>query len=112
VYIPAEDLRRFQLDDLGAALRGVDAEPRAAEPLVALVRFEARRAQEWFERGMRLVPLLDRRSAACVLAMAGIYRRLLRRIADDPRRVLRERVSVPAPEKAWVAARAIVGLAR
>jgi 15-cis-phytoene synthase len=112
VYIPAEDLRRFQLDDLAAALRGVDAEPRAAERLVALVRFEAQRAQEWFERGMRLVPLLDRRSAACVLAMAGIYRRLLRRIGDDPQRVLRERVSVPAPEKAWVAARAIVGLAR
>ena len=112
VYIPAEDLRRFQLNDLAAALRGVDAEPRAAERLVALVRFEAQRAQEWFERGMRLVPLLDRRSAACVLAMAGIYRRLLRRIADDPQRVLRERVSVPAPEKAWVAARAIVGLAR
>jgi 15-cis-phytoene synthase len=112
VYIPAEDLRRFQLDDLAAALRGLDAEPRTAERLVALVRFEAQRAQEWFERGMRLVPLLDRRSAACVLAMAGIYRRLLRRIADDPQRVLRERVSVPAPEKAWVAARAIVGLAR
>ena len=59
---------------------------------------------------MRLVPLLDRRSAACVLAMAGIYRRLLRRIAAEPQRVLRERVSVPASEKAWVAARAVAGL--
>ena len=112
VYIPAEDLRRFALDDLPATLRALDSGPRMAEQLTALVRFEANRAQEWFERGMRLVPLLDRRSAACVLAMAGIYRRLLRRIADDPQRVLRERVSVPAPEKAWVAARAMMGLAR
>ena len=35
--------------------------------------------------GMQLTPLLDRRSAACVLAMAGIYRRLLERIEADPR---------------------------
>ena len=40
--------------------------------------------QQWFERGMQLVPLLDRRSAACVRAMAGIYHRLLERIEGDP----------------------------
>ncbi len=110
VYLPAEDLHRFELGDLRGALANL-ASPQTPERLEALIRFEAQRAQEWFERGMRLVALLDRRSAACVLAMAGIYRRLLVRIADDPRRVLRERVSVPAPEKAWVAARALVGLA-
>ncbi|HEX4563733.1 MAG TPA: presqualene diphosphate synthase HpnD [Solirubrobacteraceae bacterium] len=112
VYVPAEDLRRFEVGDLPSALASVEEQPRAAERLTALVRFEAERAQEWFERGMRLVPLLDRRSAACVLAMAGIYRRVLRRIAEQPQRVLHERVSVPAPEKAWVAARSIAGLAR
>jgi len=112
VYLPAEDLRRFGLDDLAGTLARVPSDPASVERLTELVRFEAQRAQEWFERGMRLVPLLDRRSAACVLAMAGIYRRLLRRIADQPQRVLRERVSLPAPEKAWVAARAVVGLAR
>jgi phytoene synthase len=112
VYIPADDLRRFELEDLRGALANVASGGDTLARLPALVRFEAQRAQEWFERGMRLVALLDRRSAACVLAMAGIYRRLLERIADDPQRVLRERVSVPAPEKAWVAARAMVGLAR
>ena len=111
VYLPA-DLRRFELEDLAGTLARLQSDSAAAERLSALVRFEAQRAQEWFERGMRLVPLLDRRSAACVLAMAGIYRRLLRRIADEPQRVLRERVSLPAPEKAWVAARAVVGRAR
>jgi len=75
------------------------------------VRFEAERAQRWFERGMQLVPLLDRRSAACVRAMAGIYHRLLERIESDPERVLRERVSLSAREKAWVAARALAGAA-
>jgi len=82
-------------------------EARAA--LHALVRFEAERAQEWFERGLRLTPLLDRRSAACVLAMAGIYHRLLGRIEADPARAMRGRVALSSPEKVWVAVRSMVG---
>lgn len=82
-------------------------EARAA--LHALVRFEAERAQEWFERGLRLTPLLDRRSAACVLAMAGIYHRLLERIEADPARAMHERVALSSPEKVWVAVRSMVG---
>ncbi len=54
------------------------------EPVAALVAFECARAQEWFDRGLQLLPLLDRRSRACVAAMAGIYRRLLVRIERDP----------------------------
>ena len=74
-----------------------------ASPPDPLMRFECERAREWFERGLRLVPLLDRRSAACVLAMAGIYRRLLDRIESQPRRALAKRMTLPAWEKAWVA---------
>ncbi len=58
-------------------------------------------------QGLELLPLLDRRSRACVAAMAGIYRRLLGRIEADPAAVLDGRVSLPTQEKAWVAVRAI-----
>ena len=51
---------------------------------------------------------LDRRSAACAGAMAGIYRRLLNRIDAHPADVLDRRLSLPAWEKGWVAARALV----
>ena len=44
---------------------------------------------------MTLTPMLDRRSAACVLAMAGIYRRLLERIDADPATALSGRMSLP-----------------
>jgi phytoene synthase len=81
----------------------------AAGSLDALMCFQAERAQEWFERGIALAPLLDRRSAACLLAMAGIYNRLLSRIVADPQRALRERVALPIHEKAWVAARGMLG---
>ena len=103
VYLPLEDLERFGLspDQLGAP------PPQAA---AALIRFEATRAEEWYGRGLPLLPFLDRRSAACVGAMAGIYHRLLRRIEQHPEEVFRGRVSVPASEKLLVAARALAGL--
>jgi phytoene synthase len=125
VYLPGEDLRRFGVisaeakgsaPELLAALTnggGASEGPSQADELPrvsALVRFEAERARGWFERGLALAPLLDRRSAACVLAMAGIYRRLLERIEAHPEEAVRRRMSLPAHEKAWVAARGMLGV--
>jgi 15-cis-phytoene synthase len=100
VYLPAEDLDRF---DVSIAEDGFEG------PVDELIRFEADRAAAWFEAGLRLLPLLDRSSAACVGAMAGIYRRLLGRIERRPELVLRGRVSVPTWEKGWVAVRSLSG---
>jgi phytoene synthase len=115
VYLPAEDLRRFAVITAGDEPRApamLASIARASAGLVELVGFEAERAEQWFRRGIGVVELLDRRSGACVGAMAGIYRRVLERVAADPQRALRERVSLPAPEKAWVAARAMARGAR
>ncbi|HWF33438.1 MAG TPA: squalene/phytoene synthase family protein [Solirubrobacteraceae bacterium] len=117
VYLPAEDLRRFEVEPAGDADMTQPARAQALagaaaggeEALVALVRFEADRAEQWFARGMALVPLLDRRSAACVAAMAGIYHRLLARIEADPSSALRERMSLSGREKALVALRSLAG---
>lgn len=56
--------------------------------------------------------MLDRRSAACAGAMAGIYRQVLRRITADPLAALEKRTSLPAWEKAAVSARAMAGIRR
>lgn len=69
-----------------------------------------KRARALFAEGFQLLPMLDRRSGACVAAMAGIYHRLLTRIAADPEAVLRGRVSLPGREKAFVAVRGLSGL--
>ncbi len=100
VYLPGEDLRRFDCVDLDTA-----PEERTA----ALIRFEAARAQDWFDHGMRLVDELEPRSASCVLAMTGIYRSILGRIIRDPAEVMRGRISLRPWEKTWVAARSLVG---
>jgi phytoene synthase len=56
--------------------------------------------------------MLDRRSAACTGAMAGIYRKLLERIAAHPAAVLSSRVSLSTGEKATVAVKALAGRVR
>jgi phytoene synthase len=105
VYLPAKDLELF-----GVELRlGADgALDPAGGALAELIRFEAARAWGWYDEGFQLLPLLDRRSAACCAAMAGIYRELLQQIAADPRLVFDRRLSLPAARKARVAARALV----
>ena len=101
-YLPAEDLAKFDVD--------LDA-PNPSQ-FTRLVEFEAERARDWYATGWRLLPLLDRRSAACTGAMAGIYRQLLEQIAAQPGAVLSSRVSLSTGEKAMVAARALAGRIR
>ena len=98
-YLPAEDLAKFD----------VDLDSPNPSQFTRLVEFEAERARDWYATGWRLLPLLDRRSAACTGAMAGIYRQLLERIAAQPGSVLSSRVSLSTGEKAMVAVRALAG---
>jgi 15-cis-phytoene synthase len=105
VYLPKEDLVRFGLD---GELAGLGARGRVAEGFTRLVGFQVARTQRFYAEGLRLLPLLDRRSAACVSAMAGIYRELLGRIAHRPDAVLRERVSLTTWQKARIAASSLV----
>jgi phytoene synthase len=123
IYLPAEDFERF-----GCSLGNGALQPGAAEhgsgqhgpgqhgpgngadgdKLAALVEFEAERASAWYAKGLTLIPLLDWRSAASAGAMAGIYHRLLERIAATPGVVLERRMSLSPREKALVAARSLV----
>jgi len=100
VYLPSEDLAKFDV--------ALDAPSQSAQ-FSRLVEFEVERARDWYATGMRLMPMLDWRSAACTGAMAGIYRRLLERIAAQPAGVLRGRMSLSTGEKAVVAVKALAG---
>ncbi|MCU1502519.1 MAG: squalene synthase HpnD [Ilumatobacteraceae bacterium] len=100
VYLPREALDRF----------GCRPDLSGPQPAVCeLVRHHAQIAEGFYARGLRLLPLLDRRSRACVAAMAGIYRRLLADITADPGAVLRERLSLSTGAKLWVAVRSLTG---
>jgi len=125
VYLPSEDLIKFGVDFAG--LGGDDppqtppahggparppmppGPPFGGTDFSRLMEFEVERARDWYATGMRLMPMLDWRSAACTSAMAGIYRRLLERIAAQPAAVLRGRMSLSTGEKAVVAVKALAG---
>jgi phytoene synthase len=98
-YLPQEDLERFECRIGDGRMEG---------PVELVVAYEAERGLAWLERGLELVPLLDRRSAACVSAMAGSYQRLLERIAWNPAKVLEGRMSLGRGEKAWLLARSLL----
>ncbi len=101
IYLPREDLRRFNCT--------LDPDAPPNPQFAEMMRFQTTRATQWFDEGLRLRPMLDPRSSACAGAMAGIYRRVLRRIERDPAAVLRGRVALPAWEKALVAAQSLAG---
>ena len=106
VYLPQRELDAFgvelTLDERGDL---VDKDGGLAAVIAAC----AQRARVWYAEGLQLVPLLDRRSAACTAAMAGIYRQLLARIAAEPSRVYHQRLSLSGWQKARVAAWALMG---
>jgi 15-cis-phytoene synthase len=107
IYLPTAEL-----EAAGVTLRlrsdGALDDPQGA--LADLIRDAAVRARGYYDEGLQLVGMLDRRSAACTSAMAGIYRRLLDDITADPRAVYDRRLSLSAPKKALVAMRALTGL--
>ena len=104
IYLPDEDLALF--DCRITLLPDGTLDPQDGR-LVELLRFEAARAWSWYDTGLQLLDVLDKRSAACTGAMAGIYAELLTRMARRPAAILHERSSLPTRDKLWVAATAL-----
>ncbi len=74
VYLPGDELEAY-----GVAESDI-AEARLTPELQALLGFQAGRARAHLAEGVRLLDELDRRSALCVGAFAGLYRTTLDRI--------------------------------
>jgi 15-cis-phytoene synthase len=104
IYLPQEDLRRFKIPE--ASLLSWNAVPGWD----ALIAFEAQRAREYFARGYEVLRYLDRRPAACVRTMAGIYERILEKIERDPSLPLHDRAGLSSTEKIGAMVRAWLGL--
>jgi len=97
IYLPCEDLRKFGVGlhqlEVTSAAAGVPVELRE------LLAFEARRAEEFYRSGERLLPLIAADSRPALWVLISIYHRLLRRIVASGYDVFSSRVSVPAYEK-------------
>jgi phytoene synthase len=101
VYIPAEDIRRFDTD-----LRKRD------ENFIRLLEFEAERARRYYDESRPLIELVNERSRASLWALIEIYRRLLTRIEGSSFDVLSRRIRVPTWEKVGILIGARLGAYR
>jgi len=92
IYIPQEDLRRFDCrsSDLVGPLTG---------SLRSLLEFEADRAWRFYEEGARLLDLVDPDSRAALWALIRTYSTLLARIEERGFDVFSSRISLSSAEK-------------
>jgi phytoene synthase len=93
VYIPQEDLRRFEADPWA---RHVTPEWRA------LMAFEIRRTREYYASADLGIPMLPSSSARCIRAARRLYSEILDRIDRAGGDVFSSRARVPTARKALV----------
>jgi len=100
IYLPQDELARFGVPEADILAR------RHSDRFAELMRFQAQRAQDTYDRALGELPAVDRKAQRPGLMMAAIYRALLDEIVKDGCRVLTHRVSLPPARKLWLAARA------
>jgi len=97
IYIPMEDLKRFDLP--AADILKLKETPAFR----ALMGFQADRARRYYDRALAALPREDRRAQRPGLIMAAIYRALLKEIERDGFHVLTQRTSLTPLRKFWIA---------
>ena len=102
VYLPEEDLAKFQLDP--AELQGTP-DPARWRPLLAL---EADRAREFYRAGEELIPYISEDSQPALWVLITIYHQLLEKIASQEYDVFTNRISLTSWQKLKVLGKGFV----
>ncbi len=101
IYLPVNELKQF--DVKASELLERKSPWGYSERFNKLMRFQAERAHRSYDEAMALLPAADRRAQRPGLAMAQIYRTLLREIEADNFQVLHQRVALTPLRKVWIA---------
>ncbi len=101
IYLPMEDLRKFNYDP-EELQRGV-----FDERFRNLMKLETDRAREYYAQARHLLPLVENRSKPALWAMMEIYERILDRIVQRQFDVFRNSIHLANIEKVSIALRAM-----
>jgi len=101
IYLPLNELKQFDVRINELLER--KAPWGYSERFTQLMRFQAERAHRCYDEALALLPAADRRAQRPGLAMAQIYRTLLREIEADGFHVLHQRVTLTPLRKVWIA---------
>lgn len=103
MYLPQDELA-------AACIREQDIRHEHGGPrFLQMMRFQIERAEAYYQKSASLEQCISRECRSTLIAMTDIYRGLLEKIADEPQRVLHERVSLSLLSKlriGWRASRA------
>ncbi|MDI9402590.1 MAG: phytoene/squalene synthase family protein [Limnohabitans sp.] len=105
-YLPADELAAHGLTV--ESLLAWNDDRRCA----AFMREQCARAGRYFDESASLEAIVSTKAVSTLTAMSVIYRRILEKIASDPRRALEKRVSLSTFEKISIGLRARFGLLR
>ena len=101
IYLPMNEMKQFEVK--ASELLERKAPWGYSERFTHLMSFQAERAHRCYEEAFSMLPAADRRAQRPGLAMAQIYRTLLREIEADDFRVLHQRVALTPLRKVWIA---------
>jgi phytoene synthase len=99
IYLPMEDLARFQYPPEDLAERVYD------ERFLGLMNFQADRALRFYREAAELLPARDRRSMAPARIMAEVYGRILAKMRAEGFRVFEKRYRLGTFRKAVIVSR-------
>jgi phytoene synthase len=97
IYLPQDELAAHGVSAASLMKREV------GDGLVALMRYQVARANDWYARALNALPPEDREAQRAGLIMAAIYRALLAEIVRDQYRVLDRRIALTPLRKLWIA---------
>jgi phytoene synthase len=96
VYLPQDEIAQFGYSEEELKAGVVN------EAFIELMRFQARRAEAYFQSGFQLLPYLSLRSRACPAVLGRLYSKVLERIEEAGYDVLHNRISLSTGEKVRV----------
>lgn len=97
IYLPDEDLQQFALDRQDI----INAD--CSGNMQAMLNFQIRRAQSFYDQAFACLPDEDRDSQRSGIIMSAIYHRLLEKIEDRPCAIFTQRTSLSPMKKLWIA---------
>jgi phytoene synthase len=109
IYLPLDDLATHNVP---TTLLTNPPQAAISPNLRHLLRFEAQRAQHYYQSGTQLLPLISPDSRPALWVLMTIYHRLLTRIEQSNYDVFSTRITVPTWQKLAILTRGLLGIAR
>ncbi len=106
IYLPLEDLRRYQVSEEDIAQR------RNTAAFCEMMKFEVNRARAWFDRGLPLVSKVNKELAIDLALFTRGGHEILNAIERENFAILGNRPAISKPRKLALVARAALGKLR